>query len=497
MAIFDEKRMKQKEIYPTKQTPSYADWALFEMGKELEESGSGGVEYTAGSGISISEENVISNSAQPDVNKAYVDGVDLNLQQQIDAVVASSDVKDIVGTYAELQAYDTTTLGNNDIVKVLVDSTHNDAMGYYRWVITEGVGAWTYIGSEGPYYTKSQTDALLNDKLEDDFSNADVGQATAGQVLTVNSSANGVEFANVPKELPVIVSGDAGKVLQVNAGETGVEWDSVNEVPNPTSADTNKVLTATGANAFGWAEVAGGSESYDIVLDLYEGEAIYINNESVDVATLYSTLESIVYSTKLYHIEVGYSGTSYSAYFKNDGTGNGYDIISYVKKNDNNIFKCNVKRSALTIDSTYNTNLNPRPTSSDVNKVLSVDSNIHPVWRTTREVPAPTSSDANKVLTATGVNAFAWMTAGGGSGGVTKKSISSKTDTDLNTPGNIFVGGLTYNSQGYFGVGYTTSGPEGEHGMSGIFLSDNGTTLSNLGSFYIDDVSYIEGYLII
>lgn len=261
MTIFDKERMKQKIIYPTKQTPSYADWALFEMGKELEESGSGGTAYTAGSGIAISEENVISNIAQPDVTKAYVDSVDVNLQQQIDAIVASSDVKDIVGTYAQLQAYDTTTLGNNDIIKVLVDSTHNDAMGYYRWIITEGVGAWSYIGSEGPYYTKSQDDVLLQGKVNTNLDNVNVGSATAGQVVKVNSSANGVEFGDVPKELPSIASGDAGKVLQVNSGETGVEWDSVNEVPNPTASDVNKVLTATAANAFAWMAAGGGGSS--------------------------------------------------------------------------------------------------------------------------------------------------------------------------------------------------------------------------------------------
>lgn len=35
-SIYDESKMKQKVVYPTEQTPSYADWALFEMGKELE-----------------------------------------------------------------------------------------------------------------------------------------------------------------------------------------------------------------------------------------------------------------------------------------------------------------------------------------------------------------------------------------------------------------------------------------------------------------------------
>ena len=89
---------------------------------------------------------------------------DNNLQEQIDAIVASSDVVDIVGTYAELQAYDTSKLGDNDIVKVLSDSTHGDATAYYRW--DKDNSTWEYVGSEGPYYTKAETDNLLNDKQD-------------------------------------------------------------------------------------------------------------------------------------------------------------------------------------------------------------------------------------------------------------------------------------------------------------------------------------------
>ena len=92
---------------------------------------------------------------------------DIGLQGQIDAITSSSDVKDIVGTYTELQNYDTSTLGNDDIIKVLQDSTHNNAMTYYRWIISGGAGSWQYIGEEGPYYTKSETETLLNNKQDE------------------------------------------------------------------------------------------------------------------------------------------------------------------------------------------------------------------------------------------------------------------------------------------------------------------------------------------
>ena len=107
---------------------------------------------------------------------ARVNG-DKNLQSQIDAIASKSDVVDVVGTYAELQAYDTTKLDDNDVVKVLDDSTHNDSMTYYRW--NETTQTWSYIGQESPYYSKSQTDTLLAQKQDN---------LTAGTGITLNGS---------------------------------------------------------------------------------------------------------------------------------------------------------------------------------------------------------------------------------------------------------------------------------------------------------------------
>lgn len=92
------------------------------------------------------------------------ENADNGLQRQIDSIVASSDVVDIVGTYQDLQNYDTSKLGDNDIIKVLDDSTHNNATSYFRW--KKSSSTWQYIGSEGPYYTKAETDNLLDNKVD-------------------------------------------------------------------------------------------------------------------------------------------------------------------------------------------------------------------------------------------------------------------------------------------------------------------------------------------
>lgn len=102
------------------------------------------------------------------------EAVDINLQSQIDAISAASDVKDVVGTHADLENYDTSGLSNNDIIKVLDDETQDDKVTYYRW--SASAGTFELIGSEGPYYTKAQTDTLLNAKQD---------ELTAGENITI------------------------------------------------------------------------------------------------------------------------------------------------------------------------------------------------------------------------------------------------------------------------------------------------------------------------
>lgn len=103
------------------------------------------------------------NQAIETETKAREDG-DNNLQTQIDAINDSTDVKDVVGTYAELEAYDKSTLGDNDIIKVLEDESHDGAITYYRY--SKADSDFNYIGETGPYYTKSETDTKLEQKQD-------------------------------------------------------------------------------------------------------------------------------------------------------------------------------------------------------------------------------------------------------------------------------------------------------------------------------------------
>ena len=114
---------------------------------------------------------------------------DTNLQTQIDAITSSTDVVDVVGTYQELLDYDTSKLTDKDVIKVLQDSTHNNALSYFRWIINT-TGSWNYVGSEGPFYTKGETDTLLNTKQDTIDSSHKLSADYVDDSLTTNKFTN-------------------------------------------------------------------------------------------------------------------------------------------------------------------------------------------------------------------------------------------------------------------------------------------------------------------
>lgn len=70
------------------------------------------------------------------------------LDEEVQELRDNPDVSDIVGTYQDLENYDTQSLSDGAIIRVLTDETHGDASSYYRW--DEETQTWTYIGSFNP-----------------------------------------------------------------------------------------------------------------------------------------------------------------------------------------------------------------------------------------------------------------------------------------------------------------------------------------------------------
>lgn len=170
------------------------------------------------------------------VETANRESADNNLQSQIDAIVSSSDVFDIVGTYAELQAYDISTVPVNDIIKVLVDSTHDGAATYYRCVESGGVKSWSYIGSEGAYYTKGEADSIFVPQT----------RTVNNKALSDNITLTANDVGALPSSTVIPTVNDATVTIQTNGStvSTFTLNQSSNEtvnisVPTKTSDITN------------------------------------------------------------------------------------------------------------------------------------------------------------------------------------------------------------------------------------------------------------------
>ena len=121
------------------------------------------------------------------------------LQQQIDALSSKGDVADIVGTYQDLLNYDTSTLLNKSIIKVLTDSTHDNASSYYKW--NSNTSSFTYIGSEAPTYNKTEIDEMYGNSVHKTGNETIAGTKTFSNIPVItggNSTNEGGEIQLAP-----------------------------------------------------------------------------------------------------------------------------------------------------------------------------------------------------------------------------------------------------------------------------------------------------------
>ena len=186
-------------------------------------------------------------------DKSYVNTADNGLQSQIDAIVASSDVFDIVGTYAELQAYDISTVPVNDIIKVLVDSTHDNAATYYRCVETGGVKSWSYIGTEAAYYTKAQSDARFATAAQGALADTAV---QPDDLATVATTGDYDDLSGTPTLAAVATSGsynDLSNKPTIPAAQVNSDWNATSGV----AQILNKPALATVATSGAYSDLSG------------------------------------------------------------------------------------------------------------------------------------------------------------------------------------------------------------------------------------------------
>lgn len=306
---------------------------------------------------------------------------DTNLQGQIDAITASSDVKDIVGTKAELNNYDTSTLGNNDIIKVLQDESEGNATTYYRWNAT--TQQFSLIGEEGPYYTKSQADTLLNAKQNTltAGSNVQITGDTISATDTTYTAGNGLNLTGTEFSADTSVLATqtdlAGKQNTLTAG-TGIDI-------------TNDVISATGGG--------GGTSNFN---DL-------TNRPSYDNTTMTG-------STSIPKVPVNTSElTNDSGFITSSALPPVNDATLTITQNG-------TSKGTFTANDADDTTI--ALTDTTYSDFTGTDGSSA---GTAGLVPAPAATDVGKFLKADGT----WDTAGGGGGGVTVVQAPGTSTTDV------------------------------------------------------------------
>ena len=184
----------------------------------------------------------------------------MDVEDEVERLENNPDVVDIVATYADLQAYDTSTLTDKDVIRVLTDSTHNNNSTFYRWNAT--TNQFDYIGevTSGPTVVQT-TGTSTTDVMSQDATTKMVFSDTGNRVKI----GNNISLSSVGNSLYTAI-GSYSRVhghstaigAYSDAGEYGVAIAS--GVINSVSATSGESAVAIGVqtNASGLFSVALG-----------------------------------------------------------------------------------------------------------------------------------------------------------------------------------------------------------------------------------------------
>lgn len=318
---------------------------------------------------------------------------DQEIWTEIETIEAGSDVVDVVGTYAELQQYGTSTLQNGDIIKVLADETRSGAITYYRWDAT--TQAFTYVGSEGPYYTSSEVDTLLAGKQ---------GTLTAGANITIATD-------NTISATDTTYTHFTGATASTD-GVQGL-------VPGPLAGDQNKFLKGDGT----WGDGAANTVFYMNASETGATRHLYKASDMTGLVTMQDIINANEEGQVIVRISTSVDPSTYSdMYLQNAYVATGdYQMIfldnqyyysfdtSLTSDNTFQFAKSEVQRK-LTAGTNVQINGNTiSATDTTYSDFVGTDGSVAGVHGL---VPAPATTDANKYLKSDGT----WATVQGGGG---------------------------------------------------------------------------------
>lgn len=323
------------------------------------------------------------------------EAADQEIWTEIETIEASSDVVDVVGTYAELEAYDTSKLKDNDLIKVLQDETRDDAITYYRWSTT--TETFSYVGSEGPYYTSSEVDTLLGGKQN---------TLTAGS----NIQINGDTISATDTTYSVMSGASSG-----SAGTSGL-------VPAPAAGDQNKALKGDGT----WGDVSSGTIFYMNSGETGTTRHLYKSSDMTGLVTMQDIINANEEGQVVVRISTSVDPSSYSdMYLQNAYVASGdYQMIFL----DNQYYYS--FDTSLTSDNTFQFAKSEIQRKLTAGTNISINGNTISATDTTYSdfvgtdgldngsaglVPAPLTTDTDKYLKSDGT----WATVSSGGATVT------------------------------------------------------------------------------
>ena len=361
--------------------------------------------------IATNTANIATNTADIATNASDIAGetdareiADQNLQEQIDAIAASSDVVDIVGTYAALQSYDTTKLHDNDIIKVLDDETRNDATTYYRWSTT--TSTWSYIGAEGPFYTKADADATFVPQT----------RTINSKALSSNITLTAQDVGALPDSTVIPTVNNATLTIQKNG--TTVQTFTANSSSNKTANITVPTKTSDLTNdGDGTSDFATETyvDTYGGKIDVIKvnGTAQTITNKTVDLTV--PTKTSDLTNDSNFAVDANYVHTdnNFTTTLKNklDGIASGAEVnqnaFSNVKVGSTTV-SADSKTDTLELVAGSNVTITPDATNDKVT-IAATDTKYNDMTGATSSaagshglVPAPAAGDNTKFLSGDG-----------------------------------------------------------------------------------------------
>lgn len=305
---------------------------------------------------------------------------DQEIWTEIETIEASSDVVDVVGTYAELQQYDTSKLHDNDLIKVLQDETHNDAITYYRW--STSTSSFSYVGAEGPYYTASETDTLLAAKQDTLIAGANIQIAADGKTISATDTTY-THFTGA------------------TASTDGVQG----LVPGPLAGDQNKVLKGDGT----WGDAAANTIFYMNASESGGTRHIYKNPDMTGAATSQEVFDANDKGQVILRISTSVTPDMYSdCYLQNAYKATGdYQLLFLDEKTyrsfdtttlsaDTFTYSARVLQDQLTAGTNIQINGNTISATDTTYNVF--DGATYSAAGTYGLVPAPARGEVNKVL---------------------------------------------------------------------------------------------------